>query len=166
MRRSILPAVLILLIIALGVGVWQFLFPSPQRAIRRNLTELARCGSVAAVEGPVAQLMNAQKVTTYFTSDVQIMVEVPGMSAHTLEGQDDLLKAATYARQHFPGLQVQFPDVNVAVQPDKTSAVADVAIRGKTPNDSGFLVQELRLQFRKTGRQWLIQRVETVKTLR
>ena len=62
-------------------------------------------------------------------------------------------------------MKVEFPDVNVTVGPDKLSAVADVAVKVQAAGEKDFYVQEMKLTFQKIGGDWLITRVETVRTL-
>jgi hypothetical protein len=60
---------------------------------------------------------------------------------------------------------VQFVDVSVRVGTDRTSATADLTAKGNVAGENEMQVQELRFTFRKSGRDWLINRVEMVKTL-
>lgn len=166
MRRLILRGLLLLLVLAAVLWLWRILFPGPERVIRKNLSELAQVASVAQNEGPLAQAINAQKLTTYFTSDIRIAVDVPGHSRYVLEGQDELLRSAVSARQMLPGLQIEIPDINVSLVPGKRAAVVNLTVRGRTPAEKDFLVQELQVDFKKIGRRWLINRAETIKTLR
>src|SRR5947199_6027185 len=69
------------------------------------------------------------------------------------------------ARTLAGGLSVEFLDVNVAVAPDRQSAVADLTAKGKVPGEKDILVQELKIKLKKIGRGWYLQRVETVKSL-
>ena len=62
-------------------------------------------------------------------------------------------------------MQVEFLDVNITMAPDKQSAVADLTAKGKVPGDKDILVQELKMKLKKIGRQWYLQKVETVKSL-
>jgi hypothetical protein len=45
------------------------------------------------------------------------------------------------------------------------SAVANLTGRGKIPGEKDFLVQELKFTLKKVESDWLISRIETVKTL-
>ncbi len=166
MKRLILRGLLLLVVLAAVLWLWHTLLPGPERVIRKNLSELARVACVAQNEGPLAQAINAQKFTTYFTSDIRVAVDVPGHSKYVLEGQDDLLRSAVSARQMLPGLQVELPDISVSLVPGKRAAVVNLTVRARTPADKNFLVQELEVGFKKIGRRWLIDRAETIKTLR
>jgi hypothetical protein len=51
------------------------------------------------------------------------------------------------------------------VGPDKQSAVADLTVEAKVSGERDPIVWEMKFTLRKTDGQWLITRVETVRTL-
>jgi hypothetical protein len=65
----------------------------------------------------------------------------------------------------FGSLKVEFPDMSITVGPDKLSAVADVVVQVQAAGDKDYYVQEMKFTFQKIGGDWLITRVETVRTL-
>src|SRR5207249_9023009 len=84
--RAIIAAVLVV------VAVWLYsvFFPSPERAIRARLTQLAKSASFDRNESPVAAMANAQRVAGFFMDDVQIRVELPGRIAATVSGREEV----------------------------------------------------------------------------
>jgi len=152
--------------IALGFWGWKHFFPNPEQVIRRRLKDLSLAASSTANQTPFASLYNAQKLAAFFTSDVEIKVDVPGHSQQTLSGRDQLVPAAVSSWNAAGGLQVEFLDIAVSLAPDKQSATVSLTGKGRIAGDPDFLVQELKFVFQKTDDGWLIQRVETVKTLR
>lgn len=165
MKQWVLRGLLLAGFLAAGIWVWGWLFPSPERIIRKQLAGLATAATIAPNEAPLAKLINAQKVAGFFTGDVQIVIDIPGHARHTLSGQDDLVKGAGAARNSFDALNVRFLDVQVSVLGDSESAVTSLTAEAQVPGQRDFMVQELKLNWRKQGRHWLIDRVETVKTL-
>lgn len=165
MRSVSVRLALLAALVAMGFLGWSYWFPSPERAIRKDLAELARTASFSANEAPLAKLYNSQALGKFFTPDVVISFDAPGASVRLLQGRDQLLERAMGARSAVSSLKVEFPDVNVVVGPDKESAVADVTAKGRVEGDKEGYLQELRVTFQKTGGHWLIRRVETVKTL-
>jgi hypothetical protein len=163
MKKWVWRAVIVALLLVGAFFAWQWLFPSPERVIRKRLAEVAQVASFTSREGPLAQLANSQKLTTYFSSDVVVTVDVPGRSPQTFSGRDTLLQGAMGARSVVGSLSVEFLDMNVALGADKLSAVVNLTAKGKTPTD--LLVQELKVMLQKIDGVWLIIRVETVKTL-
>jgi hypothetical protein len=96
---------------------------------------------------------------------VEITVAIPGHSTQTINGRDDLLSAVAGARSAVHGFNVEFFDILVTVAPDQNSAVANLTAKGNVPAEKDFYVQELKFLLKKVEGQWLIFRVETVKTL-
>jgi hypothetical protein len=156
---------ILLLTLVLGIGLlaWRFFFPGPERVIRKRMDEIAKLASFQANEGPLARVANVQKLTSFFSGDVEVMLDVRGNQAQTFSGRATLLQAAMGVRTALSSLTVEFLDVNVAVDPDKMSAVVHLTAKGKVPGD--MQVQELKMILKKIDGDWLITRIETVKTL-
>ena len=151
------------LIIAGGVWAWRVFFPSPEQVIRHRLAELAQAASYSGKEGDLARVINSEKFASFFSPDVRVTVDVPGRSQQTFNGRDEMMQAAMVARALTGSLQVEFVDVNLDLPPPKVLAVANLTAKAKVAGE--LQVQELKVTFRKNGRDWLINRVETVKTL-
>ena len=164
MRTWLFRVILIGLLIALGFWGWHVFFPSPEKVIRKRLGELAKATSFSSNEGPLAQAYNASLLADFFTPDVQITVEV-SHTQHTLTGRDELLRAAVAARSATSSLTIEFPDIKVTVAPDRNSAVVNLTAKGNVHGQRDFYLQELRLRLTKIKRTWLINQIETVKTL-
>lgn len=166
MSRRILQLILLAGLIALGVWGWRFLHPSAEQIIRKELADLARTACVPPNEGNLPKLANAQKLASYFTTDAEITVEVPGHFAQTISGRADVQEKALGARAMLGGLTVQFLDVSVSVAPDGQAATAHLTAKANLPGESVPQVEELKVGFKKVEGDWLIQRAENVKTLR
>jgi ketosteroid isomerase-like protein len=164
MKEWTIRAILVAALIALGIWSWGVFFPSPEKVIRKRLVELAKTASFSSKEGLVAKAWNANRLADFFTEDVEVTVELPG-DQHTLSGRAELLQAAAGTRSRFSSLSVEFPDIKVTVAPDRTSAVVNLTARGKIPGERDYYLQELRMRMVKVKRDWLINQVETVKTL-
>src|SRR5437879_1806687 len=128
MRRWVWRVLLAAGLLAVGAWVWTVLFPSPERVIRKRLTELANCATVSGNEAPLAVLLNSQKVGGYFTADIEVNLEVPGRSQQALTGRDNLVQAAMQLRSAVGALQVAFYDIIVTVAPDKATAEANLTL--------------------------------------
>ena len=165
MKKWIVRIMLLTVLVAVGIWVWGILFPNPERQIRKRLAEVALAASFSPREAPAAQAFNSQKLTTFCTDDIVIIVDLPGGSHHTLNGRDELFQGAIAARSLASGLKVEFLDVNVTVAPDRQSAIADLTAKGSVPGEREILAQELKITLKKIGRSWFIQRIETIKSL-
>jgi hypothetical protein len=165
MRNWAFRGALAVIIIALGIWAWLAVFPGPEQAIRKRLAEVAQLSTFAGNEGQIAKVANAQKLTTFFTPDIQISVDVPGEQRQRLAGQDDLLKAAMAVRTYLSSLKVELLDINITFAPGKTSAVANLTLKARVNGDRDFIPQELKFTLKKVKGEWLIREAETVRTL-
>jgi hypothetical protein len=164
MKEWSIRIILVAALIALGVWSWGVFFPSPEKVIRKRLGGLAKAASFSSKEGLIAKAWNASMLADFFTENVEVTVEIPG-TQHTISGRAELLQAAASARSAFSSLSIEFPDIKVTVAPDGTSAVVNLTAKGKVPGERDFYLQELRMRMIKVKRDWLINQVETVKTL-
>ena len=153
-------------LLAAGVWGWRVLFPNPERVIRRQLAELAKAASIAPNEGELARVVNSQKLAGFFTPEVEITIDIPDHSLQTINGRDEVMKLAMSAHSSLSNVKVEFVDVNVSVEPTKDAATAHLTAKANVPGDNVPQVQELKATFQKVGREWLINHVETVRTLR
>lgn len=162
--KVVLRWLLVAALVALGVWLWLVFFPSPQKVIRHRLDELARTASFSGNESDLARLAAAHSLAGFFATNVEVNLDVPGRLRHTFLGREEIMQAALAARSQAGTLSVQFPDINVTVAPDRQSAVADLTVEAKVPGESDPVVQEMKFSFQKTDGQWLITRIETVRT--
>jgi hypothetical protein len=164
MKEWSIRVLLLAALVALGFWGWHVFFPSPEKVIRKRLGELAKVASFSPKQGLLAKAWNASELGEFFTLDVQVTVDVPG-TQHTISGRDELLQAAVGARSMVSSLSIEFPDIKVIVAPDRNSAVVNLTAKGKVTGQSDFYLQELRLRLIRIKRDWLINQIETVKTL-
>jgi hypothetical protein len=163
--KNWLPRVILVgALAALGFWGWRVFFPSPEEVIRKRLGELAKAASFSSGEGLLAKALNASALGEFFTPDVQVTVDIPG-TQQTISGRAELLQAAVGARSQGGSLSIEFPDIKVTVAPDKNSAVVYLTAKGKVSGQKDFYLQELRLRMTKIKHDWLIDQIETVKTL-
>ncbi len=148
--------------------LWTIFFPSPEKVIRKQLTRLAADVSFSKNDGSLtklAGLAEASDVAGFFSTNVEVDVDIPGHMQPALAGRDEITQAALLARQQTSSLSVKFPDINVTLAPDKQSASADVTVEVNAAGISDDFIQELKISFEKSNRQWLIKKVETVRAI-
>ncbi|HRT07741.1 MAG TPA: hypothetical protein P5038_11945 [Candidatus Paceibacterota bacterium] len=158
----------LILLGVLGIAafyLWRWWFPDPELEIRRRLQEVAQLASFGNNEDPLAKASNAHKLTTYFSSDATILVEGSGHPQMRISGQQELLQTAMAARQNLASLKVEFLDVTVALASGKQAAQVNLTARARVPGERDELIAELNFFFKKIEGDWLITRVETVRTL-
>lgn len=163
--KIVLRVVLLLALAALAVWLWMIFFPSPEKIVRRRLAKLAQDVSFSSGENNLVKIADAQSVADFFSSNVVVDINLPGHEEQTMAGRDQITQAALLSRQQATDLEVKFPDVNVTVSPDKLSATADVTVQATISGEPNAIVQEVKFTFEKAGGQWLISKVETIRTL-
>jgi hypothetical protein len=148
---------------ACGVWLWLVLFPSPEKVIARQFEKLSQAASVRPGEGYLPRMMDAQKLGGFFTTNVEINIDVPGRRQQTTMSRDDIVQAVMAA--HLAGgLTVKFSDINVTVGADKQTAQAGITVEARVPGEQEMMVQEMKITLRKIGGKWLITKVQTVRT--
>ena len=165
MKGWVVRAVLLAVGVLIGIWAWKALFPGPEKAIRRNLTQFAHAISFGSNEGNLTRVSSSQKAVSLCTSNVEISVEATGYPPQSLNGSAELFQALMLARTRLASLQVEFLDPNISLAPNKQSAVVDLTARGRSPGERDMQVMELKFTLQKVGGHWLIRKIETVKTL-
>jgi len=163
MSKWVVRVVLLAILCAAGIWLWRVVFPSQEKLIRKQLDEVAQLASFVPNEAPLTRLENAGALAKHCAPDVEIAVDIPGRIQRTFTGREEIRDAALAARSFGPGFQVAFVDVTVTLGLDKQSAEAHLTARGNLQGEQ--VVQELKFFFKKIEGKWLIQKVETVKTL-
>jgi ketosteroid isomerase-like protein len=165
MRNLVLCVVVAGALAGGGLWGWRALSASPEKAIRQRLGELARTASYGPKEGGVARMLDCDKLAGFFAEDVEVKLEV-GNVFENLSGRENVREAAMSARMAVGSLKVEFHDMNIAVGADRQSAEVDLTATGKIPGEQDLEVCELKFLLKQIGGQWMIRRVETVRTLR
>jgi len=154
-----------LVVVAAGIWAWRTFFPKPERVIRSRLIKLAELNSFEPGEGNIAKAYAMQKLDGYFTPDVTVNLDFRGYEPVSFDGRQELVSSVNRMRFYLRGLKVELPDINVTLGPDKHTASADVTGKFTISGEHDFTVQELKFTFKKVNGKWLIDHVETVKTL-
>jgi hypothetical protein len=154
-----------LFLAVLAVWLWTVLFPSPQKIIRQRMEAVAKCVSFTSGEGTLVRLAGAQGLAGYFATNAEINVDVPGYDRLVISGRSQITQAALTARSAFGGLKVKFLDISVKVAPDRQSATVDLTVDANIADQQDVMVQDTKILLRKINGDWLITRVETVRTL-
>lgn len=158
--------ILLLVALALGWWLWTIFFPNPQQVIRNHLNKLAHLVSFAPNEGNISRVSKIQRLGRLFADDVEIHIDIPGSDVQTIKGREELMQDALAARRFANGLNAEFLDMNIELGSDTQSALVDLTLRAKVTGESDLIVQELKFTIKKIKNDWLITRVDTVKTLK
>jgi hypothetical protein len=155
------------LAILAGVGfwLWTVFFPSPEQAVLKRIAALSATATMGANEGAIVRASKVSSLIGFFSTDAEINYDIPGVGAGSWSGRDEIRESAAGGFSRAAALSVQFMDVIVRVGADRQSAEVSCTARVNTGDSKDLGIQELRFQFKKFDRDWLITRVETVKTL-
>lgn len=166
MKKALQICLLLLVAAAIVVFLYQRYFPNEEKRILKMLARLAETASVSENAGTIATLAATDRLRNFFTSDVEVTVEIPGEGSYTASGRQEILSAAMTARNAYHDLKIQFVDIFPALSSDKQTATASLTARVNLRGDKDFVVQELKIQLRKEDDEWRISKVETVRTLK
>lgn len=144
---------------------WMFWWRSDERAIRRELANLAADANAPAGDG-LGTVSWAAQLGTYFTEDVVVAI-TPETTPMT--GRHSIVGMATRFRPRFAAHTVALDDVTVQQRAER--GIADVRVTMTlTPSAGGSRepidARELALEMKKDGGRWRISRVTGVDVLR
>ncbi len=80
--KIVLRVLSVAALVAVGVWLWTVLFPSPEKVIRQRLATVAKRASFTADESALARLADAESLAGYFSTNVEIDLDVPGRFQH------------------------------------------------------------------------------------
>lgn len=163
--KVVFQLVVVSVLTVAGILLWSYLFPSPQHIIRARLNNLAHVASFDSQQGILAGFIAAQDVGNFFSTNVEVDLDMPGNPAITLTGRDQIVKTVLRTHATLNELKVDFPDLNITVGPDRNTATADLTIRAQIDGDGNSVAEEMKFTFHKIGAQWLITHIETVQVL-
>jgi len=164
--KKILLLILLPVLLGLGVWLWTIWFPNPQQAVRNRLNQVAQLASSSGNEGNFSRVANVQKLGRLFSPDVQVLVDITGAESYTFNSREELMQAAMAAKRFTSGLKAEFLDMNIEMGTADESALVDLTLKARVNGESDMIVQELKFTLKKINGDWLITRIETVKTLK
>jgi hypothetical protein len=163
--KRIVQAVLALAVVALAIWLWTVMFPSPERVIRSRVNALAKTLSFDSGGGILAQALKAQEAGDFFTTNVDVEINVSGYDTLSLHGRDEVVQGAAAVRSRLTSLKVEIPDMNITIDPDQQSAKVNLTAKATVSGERDISAQEFNFMMKKVDGKWLIYRVESVKTL-
>jgi hypothetical protein len=159
------PLVLLAALGGLGFWLWTVCFPNPEKMVLGRISKLAAVATISPGDGAITRAAKVSQLISFFSTDAVISYDVVGLGARSLSGRDEIREIAAGGFANAKSLTVRFQDATARVGADQQSAVVACTVRVSAGDDKDFGVQELRLQFQKIDGDWLITRVDTVKTL-
>jgi hypothetical protein len=163
--KIVIRLVLLLAVAALGFWLWTIFFPGPEKVIRGKMASLATTATFGSADSNLNRAAKAANVVGYFSDDAQISLDALGHGTRSLSGRDEIREASYGGFAALTALKVEFLDVTVRLGTDKQTADVSCTARVYVGKSKDYGVQEMRFQFKRVDKTWLISRVETVKTL-
>jgi hypothetical protein len=155
------------LVIAATAGLWvgwQWLFPSDEAQIAAVLERIADGVSNDAEQGGVGRLARAAALANEFAVDVTVDAGPP---FERITGREAIVAVVARRAGSTRNLTVTFPDVAIAVAPDRQSATAVVTAEARFDDGEtrGMDARELELAFMRQENTWVISAVTVVRPL-
>ena len=163
--KSIRTLITIVAVAAIGFGIYYWLFPPPEKVIRKRMTKLAEAVS-ARPQGNISTMANVNRIGSFFHPNVSITVEGFGQNLGSVQGRAELQQTALAARQRLSAISLEFYNVDILVAPSKTNATVSATAIVKINDDANAQVQEINLEFEKYDREWMIRTATPSKTLK
>ena len=151
-------------IVFLVWGIWQ-LTPNDETLIRKHLTRLAATVSFPRHESALARLANINKLRDFFSPDAVLNLELEHHGPQRIEGRDGVVQTAATARQTLGQAQLRLHDITVSLGDGAQTANARMTLLGDIGGEKYVVAQELNVSLKKVERIWLINGIETVRTL-
>ena len=164
--KNVFRLVLLLGLIALGYWGWTVMFPSPQKVIRSRLLKMAQLASFSTGQGNLSRVADIQRLGMYFTDEIEVVMDVPGIGTHTFNRREEVTQAAMGAKSVVSSVKAELIDIEIDLAPSKQVANADLTLRATVNGQKDFIIQELKFSLRKVNGDWLVNKIQTVKTLK
>jgi hypothetical protein len=161
---------LLLWVVAAAVigGIWNYFHPSPERQIINELHAVARAATFAPGEGAFSKLNQASRLADYFSTNVEVNVNLPDHQEQRLVGRDEIQQATLALLASGNSLNVTFPDMTFTITSGSPTVVVDLTLLARITGhgNTDQIAQEMKFTLRKIEGHWLIIKVETIRTLK
>ena len=158
------PALELLLLGGVAFLIWYFFFPPPERVIRKNLAGLAEEVSERP-QGNIATMANVNSIAGYFHPQVSLNLQGFGRGVEVISSRGEVQRMALAARQQVGWLEVEFNNVHVQVAEDQQSARVNLTALVRFEGQEQPLVQDVRVEFEKMDRDWLIRSIQPIQLI-
>ena len=164
MKRWTIRIITLAVIVMVGLWGLRTFFPSPEKVILARLQQVSKLVSFDSNEGGIARMANVLKLTGCFTTDADCAIDTTDPGPVYFQGRNAIRDAALASRSRLNSLKVDFFDIVVTFAPDNLTATANLTVRVGVPSDKDFYVKQAKFTLTKVDGDWLISRVETLKT--
>lgn len=158
---------MILALAAVAIYIAWTMWPSEEGRIRKRLGALAAAVSTGTAEHEtqMSRLARVARLRQFLAPDLYVDVGEP---YEPIEGRDVLLGMVARAALPPRDVSVRFVDVQVTLQADGSQATAYLTAEASSRTAEGAReidARELQLTLRKSDREWVVSRVDLLRTL-
>ena len=161
--KRLLQLILVAALIAAAYFVWTWMNPTPEKAIRKQMEKLAETLQSKPGEGNIARVASINKTLSFFAPNIYINGEGIPQVNDSIQGHSELQQALFAARSRLEGA-VTFHEVHVIVAPEATNARVNFRAVARLAGQSDPYSADLKAEFIKVNRDWLISRVDPIGT--
>ena len=138
-----------------------------EKAIRKNLDELASLVEKAEKETVIQSGLRANRIASFFTTECRVAIGDP---VPRLAAKQDILHLSTRIRQRVATIDVSLSDVEVFVDEGGSRATstltAAATVSGLQGDGEEMLPREIEIEWTKDGKDWRIEAARTVDVFR
>ncbi|MFB3884608.1 MAG: hypothetical protein ACE144_05235 [Thermodesulfobacteriota bacterium] len=160
------PIIAGLLVVAAGIGVVLYLFPSEEKKVKKQFRLLAEWVSKEQGENPITMAYKIKNIGTLFDGTCEF--DIPAYSFSGTYTREEVSGYASSGRLSMSQLDLKFYDLHI-VFPDRQTA--EVTLTAKVTGKSGrgeaiHEAHELVSVLKKIEKRWLLSRFEVVEVLK
>ena len=165
-RRSVLSAVILLVLLAAGIFAWRSRATPDEREIQARLDALRNEVNASTKDG-LGTALRAAQIGSYFTDDA--VVEL-GEGAAPIKGRDTVMGMVARLQPRTAAFRMDLDDITIDMAPGSTAAdvllTASFVRRNISTGEESLDAREYALVMTKADGTWRISRITGIDTLR
>lgn len=151
-------------LLGIGLGVY-LLWPADDRTvITSRIQQLATLASYPPEEHPLRKQQALGKMKALLSQDLVLKVNLPGGRSQAVEGRKEFMERVQEVRFGLAALKVEFDVQSIELSSDHRMATVGLTLSAQIGVEKQQEFQEMKLQLEKSSDEWLIKRLETVRT--
>jgi len=165
-RRSVLSAVILLVLLAAGIFAWRSRATPDEREIQGRLDALRNEVNASTKDG-LGTALRAAQIGSYFTDDA--VVEL-GEGAAPIKGRDTVMGMVARLQPRTAAFRMDLDDITIDMASGSTAAdvllTASFVRRNISTSEESLDAREYALVMTKADGTWRISRITAIDTLR
>lgn len=163
-RKILIPGVAVLVFALIALGSW-YRSTWDLRRIEKNMTSLLKLASKEQAESVVVSVAKTRKAATYL--DEQVSIDFGGLLPG-IEGRNACISFLQQTRTMATSLAIKTHDRKTVLAADRQEAAMNLTmeVTVKYAGETAREFRELRIEWVKKKRDWLIREAAVVQTIR